>query len=96
MYGSDLFFPEMKLRGLPKQNYNYNAVSQFPHSCICERVIYSQDRSAYFAAAKSADRSWEYINDSQKHECRNFERGHAVSFLGVFVSNFRYSAVKQE
>jgi len=26
--------------------------SQFLHSCICERFIYSQDRSAYSAAAK--------------------------------------------
>jgi hypothetical protein len=23
--------------------------SQFPHSCVCERFIYSHDRSAYFA-----------------------------------------------
>jgi hypothetical protein len=34
--------------------------SQFIHSCICERFIYSQDQSAYLAAAKQADRSWEY------------------------------------
>ncbi len=26
--------------------------SQFLHSCICERFIYSHDQSAYFAAAK--------------------------------------------
>ena len=26
--------------------------SQFLHSCICERFIYSQDRSAYLAARK--------------------------------------------
>ncbi len=26
--------------------------SQFPHSCVCERFIYSQDRSTYFPAAK--------------------------------------------
>jgi hypothetical protein len=48
-------FPEMKLRGLvtvfPKQDYN---VSQFPHTCICERFNYSQDRSAYIAATKQA------------------------------------------
>ena len=25
--------------------------SQFPHSCVCERFIYSQDRSTYFPAA---------------------------------------------
>jgi hypothetical protein len=24
--------------------------SQFPHSCVCERFIYSHDRSAYSAA----------------------------------------------
>ncbi len=34
-----------------------------------------------------------YINHSQKHECRNRERGHAVSFLGIFVSNFQYSVI---
>ncbi len=26
--------------------------SQFPHSCVCERLIYSQDRSIYFPAAE--------------------------------------------
>ncbi len=26
--------------------------SQFPHSCVCERFIYSQDRSKYFPAAE--------------------------------------------
>ncbi len=29
--------------------------SQFPHSCVCERFIYSQDRSTYFPAAGQAD-----------------------------------------
>ncbi len=33
----------------------------------------------------------DYINRSQKHECRNWERGRTVSFPGIFVSNFRYS-----
>jgi hypothetical protein len=27
--------------------------SQFPHSCVCERFIYSQDRSTYFAVGIS-------------------------------------------
>ncbi len=26
--------------------------SQFPHSCVCEQFIYSQDRSTYFPAAE--------------------------------------------
>ena len=34
--------------------------SQFPHSCVCERFIYFLDRSAYSAAGKYVDRSWEY------------------------------------
>ncbi len=28
------------------------------------------------------------VNRSQKHECRNWDRGRAVSFLGIFVLNF--------
>jgi len=33
----------------------------------------------------------ENINRSPKHYCRNLERGCAVSFLGIFVSNFWYT-----
>ncbi len=33
--------------------------SQFPHSCVCERFIYSHDQSAYSAAGKYVDRPWE-------------------------------------
>ncbi len=35
--------------------------SQFPDSCICERFIYSHDRSTYFPAAEYVDRSWESL-----------------------------------
>jgi hypothetical protein len=37
-------------------------------------------------------KSWENINRLQIHEWRNCERAHAVSFLRIFVLNFRYSA----
>ncbi len=47
--------------------------SQFLHSCVCERFIYSQDRSTYLATEKQTDRSWKYINLSQIYECRNWE-----------------------
>jgi hypothetical protein len=62
----------------------------FQHSCVCERFIYPHDRSTYFSAAEYADRSWEYINCTQKHECRNRDCGRAVPVLGilVYVSNF--------
>jgi hypothetical protein len=39
---------------------------------ICERFIYFQDRSAYSAAGKYVDRSWEYII---AHRCMNVEIG---------------------
>ena len=55
--------------------------SQFPHSSVCERSIYSHVRSTYFPAA-------EYINRSKKHECRYWDCTRAVPFLGIFVSNF--------
>jgi hypothetical protein len=30
------------------------------------------------------------MNRSQKQECRNWDSSHAIPFLGIFVSNFRY------
>ncbi len=57
--------------------------SQFPHSCVCERFIYSHDGSAYSAAGKYVDRSWEYINRSQPHECGIWDWCRASSFLGL-------------
>jgi len=39
------------------------------------------------------DQSWEYINHSQIYKCRNWEQGCTVSFLEIFVSHFRYSAI---
>ncbi len=54
--------------------------SQFPHSCICERFIYSHDRSAYSAAGKYVDRSWEYINRSQGLEAHSFSRNTLMGF----------------
>ncbi len=34
------------------------------------------------------DRLWEYIYRSEIYECRFWERGCAVSFLGIYVSNW--------
>jgi hypothetical protein len=69
----------------------WNCAASFPVSTFmfvwAIYILYSHDRSNYFAAAKQA----EYINRSQEHECGNWELGLTVSFLGIFVSNFRYS-----
>ncbi len=42
--------------------------SQFLHSCVCERFIYSHDGVHLFFL----QRSRECINSTQKHECRNW------------------------
>ncbi len=55
----------------PKQNYK--VLSPNP------TLIY-QDRSVYFAAAKYADQSWEYINHSQTQECRDWDWGRGAPF----------------
>jgi hypothetical protein len=57
--------------------------SQFPHSCVCERFLYSHDGSAYSAAGKHVDRSWEYINRSQTHGCGNWDWDLAIPVLGI-------------
>ncbi len=66
--------------------------SQFLHSCFCKRFIYYHDRSAYSAAGKNVDRSWEYINPSQTLEYGNGDWGRAVPFLGIHKSEFLCSA----
>jgi hypothetical protein len=46
--------------------------SQFPHLCVCERFINSQNRSA-FSAAENTILGIQYINRPQTHE--NVETG---------------------
>jgi hypothetical protein len=65
--------------------------SQFPHACVCEQFIYSHDRSAYSAAGKYVNRSWEYINRSQTHECGHWDWGRGI--LGIHQWDFRCNAV---
>ncbi len=62
--------------------------SQFPHSCVCEWFMNSHDRSAYSDSGKSVDRSWEYKNRSQTHECGNWDWGCAMPFLGIHKRGF--------
>ncbi len=58
------------------------------HSNICVRLIYFQDRSAYSAAGKYVDQSWEYINHSQTRECKNC----AIPRKGIHKWDFPCSA----
>ncbi len=52
--------------------------------------MYYHVRPTYFPVVEKADRSQEYINCSQKHECRNWDWGRAVPFLRIFVPNFLF------
>ncbi len=51
----------------PKQHYNILSPSSYTHISVRDLYTYFQDWSAYSAAGKYVDQSWEYINRSQKH-----------------------------
>jgi hypothetical protein len=56
--------------------------------------VYSHNRSAYSAAGKYADRSWEYINRSQTHECGNWDWTPAQFLFREHINGiFRCSAL---
>jgi hypothetical protein len=66
--------------------------TQFPHSCVCSDLyIHTIGPPIYLHAAEYADQWWEYINRTQKHECKNRDCGRGVPFMGIYVYNFRYS-----
>jgi hypothetical protein len=52
--------------------------SQFQHSCVCERFMYSQNRSTYI------------LEQNRQIDCGNWDHGRAIPFLGIFVSNYWY------
>jgi hypothetical protein len=73
-------------------NYNTENSKQIFPICVCERFIYSHNRSAYSGAGKYVDRSWEYINHSQTNQCGNWHWGRAIPFMGIHKWDFRCSA----
>ncbi len=72
--------------------------SKFPHSLVCERFIYSQERSTCFPAAKQADRSWKYTNLSQIYACRNWETDstHLFSFYDDICTGLLFSFISPD
>ena len=58
--------------------------SQFPHSCVCEQFIFSQDRPHIFLQKNSqTDRGYTVAHSHMNVEIGN--RGHAIPILEIFV-----------
>jgi hypothetical protein len=68
------------------------SLSQFPHSCICEGFTYSHDPIGPplgLQPNRQIDRGNISLTEIWIQE--NWAWGRAVSFLGILVSNFRYT-----
>ncbi len=60
---------------------------------MCRWAIYIFPRSiCLFFCRKYVDRSWEYINNSQKHKCGNWDWDRAIPRKGKHKWDFRCSA----
>ncbi len=58
---------------------------------MCLWAIYIFPGSVHiFPPAEKADPSWKYIIRSQTHESWNWDWGPDISFMGIFLSNFRH------
>ncbi len=64
--------------------------SQFLHSCVCERLVYSHDRSAYSAAGNMWTNPG---NCSQTHECGNWDWGRAIPRKGNTEMGFSLQSI---
>ncbi len=85
-------FPETKLHGLVISKTELDSIFTFMYLW----AIYIFPESVCLFCCSQINRlvlGIQYINRSQVHECRNWERGCAVSFLGIPKSDFQYSAL---
>ncbi len=76
----------------PIYSFSGNCTASAPISTfMCLWAIYIFPGMVHiFPPAEKADPSWKYIIRSQTHECGNWDWGHDIPFLGIFVSNFQH------
>ncbi len=86
MAGSHLCIPRNELL-IPKQSSNVLSPSSYTHISVRDLNIFT-DRSAYSAARKYVDRSWDYINRSQTHECGTWDWGLVILRKGIHKWDF--------
>jgi hypothetical protein len=72
-------FTEKELRGLSQNFHIHVSVSDLYIPRIGPHIILQQNRHT------NPRNIWD-----MRHECRNWDWGRAIPFLGVFISNFRY------
>jgi hypothetical protein len=75
---SKQIFPEKEYQGLSPN---------FHIMCLWANYIFPR-WSCRFCWRKYVDRSWEYINRSQTHECRNWGWGRAIPRKGIYKRNY--------
>ena len=78
-------FPEKEYRGLSPNFHIHVSVSEL--YCIFPRWV------CLFCWRKYVDRSWEYKNRLQTHECWNWGWGRAIPRKGIYKRNCRCSVV---
>ena len=81
---SKQIFPEKELCGLSPNFHIHVSVRDLYIPTISLPILNS-------AAGKYVDRTWEYINRSQTHECGNWDCGRSVPFLRIHKWDFRCS-----
>ncbi len=84
-------FPKMKLL-FPKHNCNVLSPSSYTHISVRDLYISWIGLPIYSDAGNYVDRSWEFINCSQTHECGNCDWGRAIPWKGMHKWNFQCSA----
>ncbi len=78
---SKQIFPEKEYRGLSPNFHIHVSASHEPRS-VC-----------LFCWRKYVDRSWDYTNRSQTHECWNWGWGRAIPRKGIHIWDFRCSVL---
>ncbi len=85
-------FPEMKLCSLFISKTEF--FTSYTHLSVRDLYISRIGLSILLRPNMYVDRSWEYINRSQTHACRNWDWGRTIPSLGINKLNFRYSVAR--
>jgi hypothetical protein len=77
---------------IPRKGNCAASVPMSTFMCVCLRFICIIPGSVHlFSCSRIGRPTVRIYISTQKHECRNWDCGRANPFLGIFVSNFRYS-----